>query len=240
MNYNKKAATIYALLIFPLAAAGDRAEALAFDLQQIDARAIAGDATPVPQPAAAPAMSPAELASHLSDYESVMELAAENLEKATQPKTPVTFGGDGVIRLYHKWSGESLHVRYRGQDGRHLPEAMAKISHFMRCRLTNKEIPTPAKLVEILDIIQEKAGNKTITVTCGYRSPEFNDLLIESAPTVVAKNSMHIKGWAADITIEGLPIEELRDIAKSIAGGGVGYYPKNNFVHIDIGPVRYW
>jgi uncharacterized protein YcbK (DUF882 family) len=28
--------------------------------------------------------------------------------------------------------------------------------------------------------------------------------------------------------------------AVKLRAGGVGYYPKSDFVHVDCGPVRYW
>jgi uncharacterized protein YcbK (DUF882 family) len=182
------------------------------------------------------AMDEAETAAYTADRESPAETAEKGLPG--EP-APVNLGGDGFIKLRHQWTGETLELRYRGADGRYIPEAMARLKHFMRCRLTGREMDVPAKLAELLDIIQEKAGGRTLTVICGYRSPELNGALA-SASDAVAKNSLHMKGWAADIKIDGVRTQALRDMAKSVKAGGVGYYPSDGFVHVDIGAVRYW
>ena len=56
----------------------------------------------------------------------------------------------------------------------------------------------------------------------------------------VAKNSLHIKGWAADIHVPGVALKKLHEYAVSLKAGGVGYYPSSGFVHVDVGRVRYW
>jgi uncharacterized protein YcbK (DUF882 family) len=193
--------------------------------------------TPVPAPQAdLGAMDEAQLSSYLADREAVAETADKS---SREEPAPVNLGGDGALKLRNQWTGENLEVRYRDANGRYIPEALARIKHFMRCSLTGKEMTVPAKLVELLDIIQEKAGGGTITVICGYRSPELNGALAANSDAV-AKKSLHMKGWAADIKIEGVRTSVLRDIAASLKAGGVGYYPSDGFVHVDIGLVRYW
>jgi uncharacterized protein YcbK (DUF882 family) len=226
--------TIAALLA--TLAAGARAEE--FGLVQITASDLRDSvaAKPEAQQVDIGGLDEAEAASYLADRETAGE--AEDKGAAGEP-APVNLGGDGVIKLHHQWTGEDLEIRYRGADGRYIHEAFAKLKHFMRCRLTGREMTVPAKLAELLDIIQEKAGGRTLTVICGYRSPEFNGALAANSDAV-AKNSLHMKGWAADIKIEGVRTSALRDLAKAVKAGGVGYYPSDGFVHVDIGSVRYW
>ena len=181
-------------------------------------------------------MDEAEAASYLADRET----APETIEKDLPGEpAPVNLGGDGVVKFYHEWTKETLEIRYRDASGRYLPEAMARIKHLFRCRLTGREMDVPAKLVELLDIIQEKAGGRTLTIICGYRSPELNGAL-SSNSDAVAKKSLHMRGWAADIKICGVRTSALRDMAKAVKAGGVGYYPSDGFVHVDVGPGRYW
>jgi uncharacterized protein YcbK (DUF882 family) len=143
------------------------------------------------------------------------------------------FGGDGKVKLYHNWTRETLEIEYRGKDGSYAPGAAEKIKHFMRCRLTRKEIDIPIKLIEILDILQDRLGGKKVTVMSGYRSPALNNQLKGAA-----KRSLHMRGWASDISVEGVSQAALRDKAKALRAGGVGFYP--TFVHVDVGSVRYW
>lgn len=160
-------------------------------------------------------------------------------EKAIPTEPEAGLGGDGYIRLYHAWNKEVLAVRYRDLSGRHVPEALAKIRRFMRCRLTGREAEVPVRLLEIIDAIQERHGDRPVTVICGYRSPELNGALASDS-SGVSKKSLHLKGWAADIKIDGVRTSALRDTARSLKAGGVGYYPSDGFVHVDTGRVRYW
>jgi uncharacterized protein YcbK (DUF882 family) len=45
---------------------------------------------------------------------------------------------------------------------------------------------------------------------------------------------------AIDIRLPGRTLGEVRRAALDLARGGVGYYPKPDFVHVDTGPVRAW
>lgn len=188
---------------------------------------------PVPE-AELSAMDQAETASYLADSEP----GTDTYEKIEAPADK-KLGGDGVVKLYHQWHKETLELRYRDERGQVIPAAMAKIKHFMRCRLTGREMDVPVKLLELLDAVQERHGGRTIIVLCGYRSPELNGAL-SAASGAVAKKSLHMKGWAADIKIDGVRTSALRDTVRSMLAGGTGYYPSDGFVHADVGPVRSW
>jgi uncharacterized protein YcbK (DUF882 family) len=56
----------------------------------------------------------------------------------------------------------------------------------------------------------------------------------------VAKRSLHMQGKAIDIRVAGCGLKHLCETAVSLKAGGVGYYPKSNFIHIDTGRIRYW
>lgn len=225
--------TIAALLLAPAAFAGD------FGLNMISARDIQPSAQtmPLPAPAAELAvMDEAEAASYIADRERVEEKGAQ-----VNPGAPEAsqLGGDGVISLYHQWHRETVEVRYRDARGNYIPEAMDRIKRLFRCRLTGREMEVPAKLIEIIDALQDRLGKRTVTVICGFRSPELNGALADASDGV-AKKSLHMRGWAADIKIEGVRTSALRDAARALRAGGVGYYPSDGFVHVDVGPVRSW
>jgi uncharacterized protein YcbK (DUF882 family) len=102
----------------------------------------------------------------------------------------------------------------------------------------NKVFGMDLRLVDILSGISKKAQSEVTTaLISGYRTPGTNMKL-----NGTATGSLHMKGRAMDIRYPGLTTRELRDIARSLRAGGVGYYPQahNRFVHIDTGRVRYW
>jgi len=45
---------------------------------------------------------------------------------------------------------------------------------------------------------------------------------------------------AIDIHLRERTVADLHAAAVDLGGGGVGYYPTPGFVHVDVGPVRYW
>jgi uncharacterized protein YcbK (DUF882 family) len=96
------------------------------------------------------------------------------------------------------------------------------------------------KLVNLLYEINRFVGlHHKINIISGYRSPQTNSYLRKHSRGV-AKRSYHMKAQAADIQIPGIRLSKLRSIARSIGMGGVGYYPRSNFIHVDVGPVRSW
>lgn len=81
--------------------------------------------------------------------------------------------------------------------------------------------------------------NKPVQLISGYRSLQTNNELRRKS-SGVAKQSYHTRGQAMDFHIEGLQLSNVRKAALKMGAGGVGYYPKSNFIHIDTGPVRTW
>ena len=74
----------------------------------------------------------------------------------------------------------------------------------------------------------------------GYRCPATNSLLRNTRGGGVAQHSLHMEGKAIDVRLPGVPLAELRDAALSLRAGGVGFYPREQFVHVDTGRVRSW
>ncbi|OGR63531.1 MAG: hypothetical protein A2X31_04915 [Elusimicrobia bacterium GWB2_63_22] len=227
--------TILTAALALLAAAPARAAAFGLNLltsEDIKASSFSSG-TPVPE-AVLSAMGDGETASYLADREP----GAGSDDRAAAPGSE-SLGGDGTVKLYHQWHRETLEIRYRDERGRVIPEALARVRHFMRCRLTGREVEIPVKLLELIDAIQERHGGRTVTVICGYRSPELNGALASDSGGV-AKKSLHMRGLAADIKVDGVRTSALRNTARSLLAGGVGYYPSDGFVHVDVGPVRSW
>ena len=77
-------------------------------------------------------------------------------------------------------------------------------------------------------------------VISGYRSPVTNERLRSRGGQGVARHSLHMEGRAIDVRMPGVPLQDLRDAALSLKLGGVGFYPREQFVHVDTGRVRSW
>ncbi len=96
------------------------------------------------------------------------------------------------------------------------------------------------RLINLLyDIKQHLGGDVEFNILSGYRTRQTNNMLRRHREGV-AKNSFHIKGMAVDINVPNIPLHILHDVALGMQRGGVGYYPRHNFVHVDVGPVRSW
>ncbi|MCX7642161.1 MAG: DUF882 domain-containing protein [Elusimicrobiales bacterium] len=171
----------------------------------------------------------------IREIEEEEEIDSLNVIYSLIEPQPVNLGGDGLITIIRKETGESITVRYRNEDGSYNDEALVKINHIARCSLTGEERKIPVKLMEVIDKISDKFGKKQIILLSGYRTKPLNDITPGAA-----KRSLHLIGWAMDIKINGVPTRKIKDYAKSLKFGGVGYYPAYGFIHIDIGKVRYW
>jgi uncharacterized protein YcbK (DUF882 family) len=147
-----------------------------------------------------------------------------------------------TLHLHHLHTGETLDVVYR-VGNQYVPSAIDKLNHFLRDHRTNDVSSYDPKEFDLLHAVMEKLHRPdgVIDVVCGYRTPWSNEYLRgRAAVTGVAKNSQHTLAKAIDIRIPGVQTRTLRDVAMSLQGGGVGYYPVSQFVHVDVGPVRHW
>ena len=147
------------------------------------------------------------------------------------------FAGERILKMYNIHTGESLNIKYYS-SGNYDLKALDEINYFLRCHYTNElkeiDISVLDLLSDIKDIVDKE---KEIQIISGYRSIAYNELLISQGRNV-SRNTLHLQGLAIDFSIEGVSNKGLSRIAKSFSAGGVGKYPE--FVHIDVGRVRYW
>lgn len=154
-------------------------------------------------------------------------------------------GGSGReyhLRLHHLHTGEDIDVVYRIGDT-YLPNAISQLNYFLRDHRTQAESQYDPKEFDVLHALMMKLGRPDgeIDIVCGYRTPWSNRLLrSRSMNSGVAEHSQHMLARAIDIRVPGVATTTLRDTALSLHAGGVGYYPVNQFVHVDVGPVREW
>lgn len=160
---------------------------------------------------------------------------------ATTSKTG-GLAAERALSFFHTHTGERLSTAYCAA-GDYIPAALKNVNTLLRDFRVNQIKPIDP---ELLDLLFELNGTldtaQPFHVISGYRSPTTNHMLQEKggAGSGVATHSLHMDGKAIDIRVPGVKLEHLRDAAKSLKGGGVGFYPGSNFVHVDTGRVRYW
>ena len=143
------------------------------------------------------------------------------------------------VGFRHAHTGESFNGVYR-VGNKYLPEAFERLNFVLRDFRTGEVFPMDPRVIDIMALIQRKANaRQPIEIFSGYRSPRTNSNL-RRASSGVAKNSFHMYGQALDLHIDGFSTRRLREIARSLKAGGVGYYPRSQFVHVDTGSVRSW
>ena len=141
--------------------------------------------------------------------------------------------------FFNTHTREKLDVCY-AQGASYRPEALEAVNVILRDHRTNEIRPIAPRLLDLLCDIRLQAGpDACLHIISGYRSPRTNHMLSKRSRGV-ARKSLHMAGHAIDIRIPGLPLRRLRQIAVDLGRGGVGYYPRADFVHVDIGRVRTW
>lgn len=143
------------------------------------------------------------------------------------------------LSFYHTHTSERLSVVYYW-DGRYALEGLREINYLLRDHRTDSIFPMAPRLLDVLFDVSVHTGSRSVfEVICGYRSPATNEML-RAHGTGVSKNSLHMVGKAIDVRLGHIQTARLRDIAMAMRRGGVGHYPKSNFVHLDVGRVRSW
>jgi len=158
--------------------------------------------------------------------------------RAAQPlaQTPP----NATLSLYNTHTSERLSVNLRDNNGSYDLDALDALNYFLRCHYTNEQIVMDVCTLEYLSQVDQKlGGSHEIHVISGYRSPQYNELLIRNGHRV-ARHSLHLSGRAIDISFPAVELEDVRRAATELRRGGVGYYPGDGFVHLDSGGVRTW
>lgn len=148
--------------------------------------------------------------------------------------------GECSLSFYNTHTGETCRSVYRA-NGQYVPDGLKQINWILRDFRSGEVQPMDVTLLDLLsDLHTTLDAKKPLQIISGFRSPATNAQLRSSGSGGVAKKSLHMQAKAIDVRIEGVALHHLRDAAKSLQAGGVGYYPGSNFVHLDVGRVRYW
>ncbi|EER48062.1 hypothetical protein AM305_04808 [Actinobacillus minor NM305] len=144
-----------------------------------------------------------------------------------------------ALRFRNINTGDTHAVKFNG--GNLASADLKRLDYLMRDRHTGQIKHIDPNLFVKLNMLQQRLGfrNAEILVLSGYRSAKTNAAL-RRTHRGVASNSFHIRGQAVDFQISGVALNKVKTAAESLHNGGVGYYPRSNFVHVDTGPVRTW
>src|SRR5262249_30278155 len=119
---------------------------------------------------------------------------------------------------------ESTQVELYGAAGGERPDALKQVEHFVRCWRTQREKPIDPRLLQIVSQISRHFSNAKIQVVSGYRARPYG-----------APHSKHFLGRAMDIRVTGVAAPTGRGyVWRTFRGVGVGYYPEQQFVHVDV------
>jgi uncharacterized protein YcbK (DUF882 family) len=143
------------------------------------------------------------------------------------------------LELHNTHTDERLKVTFRDASG-FVPSALEQLERILGDHRSGQHHPMDPQLYVLLADLAAAAGvEPRYDIISGYRSSETNETL-RSNGGGQAQNSQHIQGKAIDVRLKGVDTAKLRDLARALKRGGVGYYRKSGFVHVDTARVRYW
>ena len=143
------------------------------------------------------------------------------------------------LSFYNTHTQESLDICFYRQ-GHYRNKALTQINYILRDHRTDEIKPIDTRLLDLIHALSTKLQNRSpFHVISGYRSPTSNAKLRRKSKNVAA-SSLHMKGKAIDLRMPGCPTRRLRKIAVNLRKGGVGYYQRSDFIHVDVGRVRHW
>jgi uncharacterized protein YcbK (DUF882 family) len=142
----------------------------------------------------------------------------------------------GLLNLH---TAERLDLEFF-RDGAYVPDALAAIARLLRDYRTGEQHVIDPGLLDYLHEVAFASGvDPVFSVISGYRSPQTNEQLREHG-SGVARHSLHMEGRAIDVRVAGIDCADLAARALDLRRGGVGYYRKSDFVHLDTGAFRTW
>jgi uncharacterized protein YcbK (DUF882 family) len=148
--------------------------------------------------------------------------------------------GERSITLFNTHTGKTLSVVFK-RAGHFVPESLARLNDVLvDWRSGETHSMDPGLFDQLFDLAVAAGVEPSYEIISGYRSPESNSKMAAKPGSGVSKRSLHMQGRAMDVRLKGVSVEKLRDLALAAKRGGVGYYQRSQFVHIDTGSFRTW
>ncbi len=147
--------------------------------------------------------------------------------------------GARELSFHSLHTGEKLSARY-WSNGRFRMPALRRLNHIMRDWRTGEVTRMDPDLLHLLHALRREVdSSEPFQIISAYRSPKTNAMLAARGGGV-ARKSLHMRGMAIDVRLADVPLSNLRRAARSLRRGGVGYYPRTGFLHLDTGRARNW
>jgi uncharacterized protein YcbK (DUF882 family) len=155
------------------------------------------------------------------------------------PAAILKAGSDRTLAFHNLHTNESLKCRYWSNGG-YDHAALEDINFLLRDFHTDEIKAIDTRLLDLLTLVRRRLNTRQpYQVISGYRSPKTNAML-RARSRGVAKHSLHMAGKAIDVCLPGVELATLRETGLALKLGGVGYYPRSGFVHLDAGRPRFW
>ena len=168
-----------------------------------------------------------------------LSMAAAISVGSVTPALALPSGGEYRASFKNAHTNETFVGVYR-VGNKYLPEAFERINYVLRDFRANEVFPIDPRVIDIVSIVHRMSGNKEpYSILSGYRTPKTNSML-RGESGGVAKRSLHMSGQALDVQLSNMSPARIRDLAIKVKAGGVGYYPRSGFVHMDSGEFRTW
>ena len=169
----------------------------------------------------------------LAQFAGAEELAAAADAEAAKPV-------ERFVELFNTHTGETFHAVFK-KGGEFDAVALARFNRVLRDHRNGQVHQIDPRLFDQMhDLALAAHCEPRFEIISGYRSPESNDKMSARAGSGVAKKSLHMQGRALDLRLKGCSCSALRDLALAAKQGGVGYYRRSDFVHLDTGAFRTW
>ena len=149
------------------------------------------------------------------------------------------FTSERSLEFINLHTSEQLSCCY-WSNGKYQHHRLTEINYILRDHRAEEVYEIDPSLLDLLYVLRKSSGSQApIHIISAYRSPKTNEKLRGNG-SGVAKRSLHMQGKAIDIRLPDIKLTQLRDTAVALQAGGVGYYAKSNFIHIDTGRPRTW
>ena len=144
------------------------------------------------------------------------------------------------LEFFNTHTRETVKMVYK--RGANFDEAaLAAFKNILRDRRNGDAHDMDVRLYDqLFDLARAAKVEPHYEIISAYRSQESNDRMSSRPGSGVAKKSLHMQGRAIDVRLRNCPTSKLRDLALEAKRGGVGYYERSDFVHIDTGNFRTW